>query len=440
MSFLNDKNVDFAYTGITEYANCGGLLQETGLYYEKDTDQTSPTYDDWILKQATYNNKLILTDGVSGVAPGQPQVIYLDDCTTSEITYPCNEPVGLTADGKSLEIVNVCDMPITITGLTNSDPVRFTIFEQTYKGLEEYNTGNVSLDYLPATIAPYTRVRIPTFFHPSRNEIEDGKEGSWENRTGDAWHAKFSIFPGFPIVNCETNNCDTNFIVSGELVCDKLDREPLLNYQNYEGYYSCEDQNPLGDLEFENCLLTSGIFSDITESNYDKFFALQGLTQQIEQKYCKDQVSFRAAIATFKKAIFEASSLDDMLDSYAIEITDFNNAKVTGTYFRRNERIYFDGIEYTGMHIDVSTEDPATLVSNMSIFFNTERRNNTLRDNNIFLSEQGDFVNEGFCFSPGFVELDAARYVPFTDITLSNSDIKENLPAGTLIGQLGVIE
>jgi hypothetical protein len=145
-------------------------------------------------------------------------------------------------------------------------------------------------------------------------------------------------------------------------------------------------------------------------------------------------------MATFNKAIFDSSSLEEMLDNYAIEIVDFNNAKVTGTYFKQNERIYFDGIEYTGMHIDVTTDSTSTLVSNMSIFFNTEKRDNTLRDNNIFLSEQGDFVNEGFCFSPGFVELDAARYVPFTDITLSNSDIKENLPAGTLIGQLGVIE
>ena len=440
MSFLNDGNVQFGYTGVTEYANCGGLLQETGLYYEQDLDPASPTYEEWILKQAVYNNKLILTDGVSPEAPGQPQVIYLDDCETSQITYPCNEPVGLIAEGKSIDIVNVCDMPITITGFVNSDPTRFTILSQEFKGVETYTTGNVSTDYLPATIAPYTKLTIPTFFHPSRNEIEDGREGSWENRTGDAWHSKISVYPGFPIVNCETNNCDTSFIVSGELVCDALDREPLLNYGNYEGYYSCEDLNALGGLEFENCLLSSGMFSDITDVDYDKFFALQGLSEQIPKKYCKDDPSFKAAIATFKKAIFEQSSIEDMLDAFTIEVVEFGTAKVTGTYVRQNERIYFDGIEFTGMHISIETEDPGTLVSNMSVFFNTERVDDSLRENNIFLSEQGDFVNEGFCFSPSFVELDAARYFPFNDITLSNSDITENLPAGTFLGQLGVTE
>ena len=438
MSFLDDINVHFAHTGVTKYANCGGLIQETGEYHEMDTDPDSPTFNQWVLKQAVYNNKLILTDGVLGVAPGQPQIIYLDDCTTSEITYPCDEPLGLTVDGKSLDIVNVCDMPITITGMINSDPTRFTIFDGSFKGVETYTTGNAP-DFLPSTIAPYTRMNIPTLFHPSRNEIEDGREGSWENRTGNSWHSKVSVFPGFPIISCETNNCDTNFVISGELVCDKLDRVPLLNYENFEGYYSCDDDNALGGLEFQNCLLSSGIFSDITDSDYDKFFALQGLAQEISKKYCKDEPSFLSALTTFNVGIFKVNNIDDFTDQYAVSVVDYGGAKVTGTYFKENEIIYFDGIAYTGMHYKITTDAANILTTDMSIFFNTEVFNNTKRENNIFLSEKGDFAEEGFCFSPKFVELDAARYEIFTDITLSANDVMENLPAGSNIGQLGVV-
>jgi len=436
MSFLKDRDVEFAYTGITEYSNCGGLLQETGLYYEKDNDPSSPTYDQWVLQQAVYNDKLILTDGVSGVAPGQPQVIYLDDCSTSQITFPCNEPVGLSIDGKSVDIVNVCDMPITITGLVNSDPVRFTVFDSSHEGKEVYDTGNAP-DFLPATIAPYTRLRIPTLFHPSRNEIEDGQEGSWENRTGDAWHSKISLFPGFPIVSCETDNCDTNFIISGELVCDKLDRVPLLNYNNFEGYYSCEDDNALGELEFQNCLLSSGIFSDITNHTYDMYSAMQGLAGEIESKYCKNNPSFAALAITFKDALYKSEEIYDFLETYHISIIDFQGAKITGRYYKKHERVYFDGIEFTGLHYEISTEDPSVLVSNMTAFMNTSAIGTDAREHNVFFAEQGDFVNEGFCFSNGYVELDAAPYTALEDIALSCNKIAENEPAGTIIGVFG---
>ena len=436
MSFLEDRNVQFGYTGITQYANCGGLLQETGNYYERDSDPNSPTYDEWILKQSLYWDKLILTDGVLDVAPGQPQVIYLDDCSTSEIAFPCNEPVGLTQDGKSVDIVNVCSMPITITGFDNSDPTRFTLFDfESYKGIETYDTGNC--EELPHTIHPYSKLNIPVFFHPSRNEIEDGKEGTWDNRTGDSWGARISISPGFPILSCASNNeCDAYFQLSGELICNELNREPLMNYENFEGFYSCEDANPLGDLEFENCLLSTPIFGDTTENSYSTFFAFQGLVEQVESKYCKDNESFRAAIKTVKDSIFTVDNLNGLLNKYQASVIDVNGAKITGTYNKLNELYYFDGDQYTGMHVRVTTESQSVVTSDVTVFMGVVQKGGNTSEKNIFLSEKGDFANEGFCYSQQFLELDAARYSPVNDIIISSNSVMENLPAGTIIGTL----
>jgi hypothetical protein len=440
MSFLKDPFVDFAYTGITKYANCGGLLQETGEYYEKDQDTSSPTYGQWILKQALYHDKLTLTDGYSGIAPGQPQVIYLDDCTTTEITFPCNEPVGLVQDGKSVDIVNVCSLPLTLTGFENSDPVRFTIFDfDKYKGLEVYDTGNC--DELPYTIAPYTKLNIPVFFHPSRNEIEDGREGSWDYRTGDAWGAKISINPGFPIVGCdEGGDCDSFFNLSGELVCNKLNREPLLNYGNYEGYYSCGDLNPLGDLNFENCIITSGIFADTTENTYDTYFAFQGVAEKVATKYCKDDQSFFAAANTFKDMLFTQDNLVDLLAQPHTSVFDWNGYAITGSYNGANQIIYFDGIEFTGLDISLATENPNDFAQNMTVFINVTQVGNDSSEKNILISEQGNFAQEKFCYSTKFVELDVARYVPVEDMAFSCNSLPENQPPGTVIGQLGSTE
>ena len=296
-------------------------------------------------------------------------MIYMEDCETTNMTFPCNEPIATTDRGKFVEIVNVCTESITVTGLSNSDPTRFTIFDEKYRGYDFYDSG--FCEDLPFTIAPYTKYRIPSFFHPSRNEIEDGNAGSYENRTGDAWTAKIGLYPGFPILGCEgMDPCDSFYILSGELLCTELNREPLGNIGNYRGVYGC-DEGALDQIEASDCLITSGIYTETREPSYDEYTSLQNLSISVRSEFYDPRdppdISMYMGIETFRLATFNSRNYND-LTTKACQRTIKTNRDtdgslvqsqadrwdLTGTFEGEYTVINYEQEIYTGMRIKVS--------------------------------------------------------------------------------------
>mgnify|MGYP001173834984 CR=1 FL=1 len=432
MSIINNNDqICLAYSGETYYDNCGGLLQETGEFLSR--------------------RKLILTDGqidpfeadkeLRDAAKGVPKIIYLEDCETTSISYPCNEPISTVDQGKFVEIVNTCTEPITVTGLNNSDPTRFTVFDLGYRGLETYHSG--VCEELPFTVAPYTKKTIHSFFHPSRTEIEDGNAGSYENRTGDAWSAKISMYPGFPILGCEgMDPCDSFYTLSGELLCDHFDREPLKNLSNYQGVYGCTG-NPMSTLRASDCLITSGVYTDSFNVGYDEYTAMQSLALSVEKEYSPYSNSNRAdppddsmymASALFKEASFASSSFQELLSKGfttvqktwrksdgSMGVTVGDALEITGQYLNNYVTLNYEGELYTGMKVRVSVDESGPYVYDVGIFFNSEPANGNTFEPAIFMSEWGDFNKTKFCFARGDIELATEPYSPPSDIILWNN-------------------
>ena len=425
---IDQDEICLSYTGDTQYDNCGGLQQETGLFIR--------------------NDKLVLTDGqidplqqndeIRNSTKGFPSPIYLEDCESTIITFPCNEPASTVDQGKFVEIVNTCTEPITVTGLKNSDPVRFTVFDLSYRGIETYHSGNAE-DQLPFTIAPFTKKKITSFFHPTRFELEHGNAGSYENMTGDSFEAKISFYPGFPILSCESMDpCDSYYTLSGRLTCTELDREPLKNISNFNGVHGCIG-NPIESVQIGDCLFTSGVFTDEFEGlNFPQssrsFIGLQNLAEACEAQYFSDDPSFKCAIALFKERIFQSSDIIDLINYPHAKVTDFENDKITGLYKGHTEVINFNQERYTGMKINIDTDASGPHVYDIAVFFNSETVGNK-KQSAIFLSEDGNFSVDSFCYSSSNdIELVTNPYTPPTSLTLSNNVIRENSLKGTTVG------
>lgn len=193
MSFITEESgICLSPTGGSAPRGCGPLINEIG--------------DKYVL---TEEPKRILLDGECGV----------------KTDFNCQEVDRQTVDsGKFVTLVNVCNLPLNITGLKNSDPDRFSIFKfPDYSGFSEYNTDNSA--ELPIKLQPFERININTFFHPLHEELMNGNAGSVESRTGDSFSADICMFPGFEIVNCPGENeggddyCSACFTLSGEFVC-----------------------------------------------------------------------------------------------------------------------------------------------------------------------------------------------------------------------------
>lgn len=173
MSFITQESgITLSVTGETQLLDCGVVINE-GI--------DSPIF--------TEAGKTIIYDGEC-----LPDVSF--DCESSRINVD---------SGSYVSIVNVCNLPITVTGFTNDNPERFSIFEYpAYRDYSEYNTGNCP--HLPFTLQPYQRIVIDTFFHPLDSELTYGKPGTLENRNGDRFKAKIGILPGFEVINCRQSN------------------------------------------------------------------------------------------------------------------------------------------------------------------------------------------------------------------------------------------
>ena len=206
MGFLGtESGVVLSRTGIAIFdEGCGGLMAEGS------------------------DAHLIMTDDVD-----EPQIIFFEECQASRVEFPCDEPREYYKSGKFVEITNTCNLPITLTGFKNSDASRFSLFQYPdYLGYEFYWSGNTA--ELPIKIDPFEKTKFEVFFHPLNDELSYGNHGTYENRSGDFFEAKISLYPGLPLRNCgTTDDCDAFFRLSGEFLCTKDDKQ----FMHYSGGY-----------------------------------------------------------------------------------------------------------------------------------------------------------------------------------------------------------
>lgn len=206
MGFLTESSgINLSRTGIAIFdEGCGGLMRESE------------------------DPHLILTDD-----PERPSIIFFEECQASRVEFPCDEPRDYFKSGKFVEITNTCNLPIKITGLKNSDAARFSLFKYPdYLGFKFYSEENT--EELPISIDPFEKTTFQVFFHPLSDELAYGEYGTYEERAGDTFEAKISLYPGFPLKNCgTTDDCDAFFKISGEFLCEKQDKE----FMHYSGGY-----------------------------------------------------------------------------------------------------------------------------------------------------------------------------------------------------------
>jgi hypothetical protein len=214
MSFIDPKeyNISFSDTShMVRYSNCTFLSDES---------------------IESQNNKFIQTeDGL---------IIQLENsCDVSpadriECYNLCREGF---VDSGSFSIINTCDLPITITGITLSDPERFSLYNsEKYRGTKIYESSSV--EELPITIKPRKKISIETFFHPKYEELEFGDAGTLLNRTGSTYGSFVEFYPGFRMSNCDKNGaCDARIALTGELLC-------LQNEDDLSWMYNTDNMDP----------------------------------------------------------------------------------------------------------------------------------------------------------------------------------------------------
>lgn len=148
-------------------------------------------------------------------------------CLGSETNFDqvCKEFCRGWFDSGNLIISNDCIMPVDITGFRVSDSERFSVFNpELHRYRDVYHSGVV--EELPIKLKTYERIKIPIFFHPRYEELENGVAGTFDARSGDRFGATVDIFPGIPIINCKEegeNECDSEILLTGELLCPPKD-------------------------------------------------------------------------------------------------------------------------------------------------------------------------------------------------------------------------
>ena len=133
------------------------------------------------------------------------------------------DEVATLQSGKCVIISNTCSLHLTITGMTNSDSERFTLFQfPLYSGSGTYTS---PMQEFPIELPPNTMTGVPTFWHPTSTDLATGGNGSFTERTGSYYTGRVDIFPGFPVLNCATGStgeCEAFFTISGEFICDVM--------------------------------------------------------------------------------------------------------------------------------------------------------------------------------------------------------------------------
>ena len=189
----------------------------------------------------------------------------------------------------SFTISNSCTMPITITGFKMTDPDRFSLFKfPDYTGVKVYHSGIV--EALPFTLKPEQKKQIHTFFHPLYDESMTGNEGTMLNRTGDQFGSYVKIKPGFPILNCDDNNCQPVITLTGEfLQKNEIEVQWGSNKENFDQDFNKESLGGLIIKEINNEYFLKKKLSKIFTIDSDKKIREQYLDLfQVTIDYARD--------------------------------------------------------------------------------------------------------------------------------------------------------
>lgn len=215
---------------------------------------------------------VLIREGVEKIikTDADENIILEGTCGEAASKFNCDQNRETVDEGKYVKITNVCTLPITITKLTNSDPVRFSLFEYPkYLNIGgEYNTENT--DELPIKLEPQQSVKINTFFHPTFNELSTGTAGFVEDLhnqdvTPDKWVATIGIYPGFRVINCsdDENECNASFQLVGELLCEAF---PDTSWMDNKDNFIEPKFSDFGDVTNDYCIPTvDGVFREFIE-------------------------------------------------------------------------------------------------------------------------------------------------------------------------------
>ena len=423
MAFINtESGVCLSTTGTTVFPVCGKIIEEGPLKY--------------IITEG--EKKVLKTDG---------------SCSDGAlVSFSCEGGRKYVDSGQAVIISNTCSLPITITGFRNSDPERFTIFQYPeYLGVGIYESEYTA--ELPVTLDPFTTLSIPTFFHPLDSELEKGTAGTFDNRIGDAFNAEIDIYPGFPILNCPSEDveCDAEFTLSGEFICDLLDTPDWLSN---EDNFVVPDLSELPSIDNVACLEATDTY---TAKNLPNPCTVKGIYAALSQladgvysmgfKETRDPQSKwtpsrRAALWNFNVSIKQLIILggdddigrlinypsvsgpttlpDQTSNGDAVELSAFYPG---GTWPSNPQAAPNTGIiaylkpgTYTGMNYQV-TKAPswkgAYSPQNSTVFFNIDCAK---RSTSLFVAESGNFETTQICIGEpvirGCTDQNADNYNP----------------------------
>lgn len=369
MAFLNeDDNIKFSPKGRRALTNCGSIEKES-------------------------NNEFVFTENE----------LRINTSSCGESIFG-SQAAGYLYDNNFVTITNDCSTTLHITGLINSNPGHFSLFEYpNYRNnVAEYNENNVS--YFPVTLNPFESFKIPTFMHISNEELQLDQ--------GEGFSAEISIYPGFPISNCDEGgiSCDASFTLTGEISCGETSNGLDIS-ENYfpSDAFNVGIFNPF--IEAETCIestpflrFTAPIWNNDNElmsvlslAAQSYYEAIQNNGKDLEELYL--HIGMAGALQGFKKLCSESANIND-LKNKNLNNENFSyiyNGKTTVMNVSYNsEGITFKNIEgnhFDGMTFDVKTDSGPKVAKNQTVFFRTEA------DDTIYITtaNQGDYENNNLC-------------------------------------------
>ena len=429
MSFINtESGVCLSDTGTTVFPLCGKIIEEGPLKY--------------IITEG--EKKVLQTDG---------------DCSAGAlVSFSCEGNRKYVDSGQAVIISNTCSLPITITGFRNTDPQRFTIFQYPeYLGFGVYDSDQTA--ELPVTLDPFTTLSIPTFFHPLESELQKGTAGTFDNRIGDAFNAEIDIYPGFPILNCPSEDveCDAEFTLSGEFICDLLDTPDWLSN---EDNFDVPDLSELPPIDNVDCLETTKSYqlTNIPDPYTVKdIYAALAQTSEVMFGFGSREVldpksrwtpSRRAAIYNFFRNIHQLIVLgaDDDIDklinfpqSTPTSAPPDKNSKGDGVIVsafypggtpnspqaapNTGQIHYLPPGTYTGMNYQVAQVAGDISPQNSTVFFNIDP---TKGHTTMFVAESGNFETTRLCSAEKWIPIEGC-----TDPKADNYNEKAEVDDGS---------
>lgn len=318
--------------------------------------------------------------------------IYIENgCSDSVSKFDCNFATKIVDSGRFVKITNSCSLPLEITGLVNSDPVKFSLFDYPkYRNHGSiYSSENTA--ELPVTLNPAESFEIPTFFHPSMADMENANAGSIQDLNNQesiptSFGARVDIYPGFNISNCSTdqNSCDAYFTLTGTVLCGDFD----VDWMNNQAGLMPEDIDELDvNIQNDTCIKKTETMQFVIEEWTDDLGFMQKLNQSVDA-YTKTitspdkklseiygHIGMYGALEGMGSMIEESNSIDELINStlsskevvYSYDEKDYS---MTVNYNKEKNSVKnIDGANFTGFFYDIVGDLSA---KNQTVFINAE--------------------------------------------------------------------